>query len=124
MNIYILFLFYFATAFDNFAYFDGVKYGVIEDVTSSLAASCDTTGKFLNIFGCLIIFNPQAPIAQKSADEVVFRRFQGEGVEFFLNRTSLTRFKPDLSPSRFHFSVGFISRSYFESDGFIPFSNE
>ena len=23
-------------------------------------------------------------------DEVVFRRFQGEGVEFFLNRTSLT----------------------------------
>ena len=27
--------------------------------------------------------NPQAPIAQKTADEVVFRRFQGEGVEFF-----------------------------------------
>ena len=25
----------------------------------------------------------------------------------------------DLSPSRFHFSVGFISRSCFESDGFI-----
>jgi len=35
-------------------------------------------------------FNPKAPIAQKIADEVVFRRFQGEGVEFFLNRTSLT----------------------------------
>ena len=30
----------------------------------------------------------------------------------------------DLSPSRFHFSVGFISRSCFESDGFIAFSNE
>ena len=30
----------------------------------------------------------------------------------------------DLSPSRFHFSVGFISRSYFESDGFIAYSNE
>ena len=30
-------------------------------------------------------FNPQAPIAQKIVDEVVFRRFQGEGVEFFLN---------------------------------------
>ena len=34
--------------------------------------------------------NPQAPVAQKSSDEVVFRHFQGEGVEFFLNRTSLT----------------------------------
>ena len=30
-----------------------------------------------------IIFNPQAPVAQKTADEVVFRRFQGEGVVFF-----------------------------------------
>ena len=28
-------------------------------------------------------FNPQASVAQKVADEVVFRRFQGEGVEFF-----------------------------------------
>ena len=27
--------------------------------------------------------NPQAHVAQKIADEVVFRRFQGEGVEFF-----------------------------------------
>ena len=34
--------------------------------------------------------NPHRPVAQKVADEVVFRRFQGEGVEFFLNRTSLT----------------------------------
>ena len=31
------------------------------------------------------IFNPQAPVAQKSEDEVVFLHFQGEGVEFFLN---------------------------------------
>ena len=30
----------------------------------------------------------------------------------------------DLSPSRFHFSVGFRSRSSFESDGFIVYSNE
>ena len=30
----------------------------------------------------------------------------------------------DLSPSSFHFSVGFISRSYFESDGFIAYSND
>ena len=28
-------------------------------------------------------FNPQAPVAQKIADKVIFRRFQGEGVEFF-----------------------------------------
>ena len=34
--------------------------------------------------------NPQAPAAQKVADEVVFRRFQGEGVEFFFRWTSLT----------------------------------
>ena len=29
------------------------------------------------------LVNPQAPVAQKAADQVVFRRFQGEGVEFF-----------------------------------------
>ena len=27
--------------------------------------------------------NPHRPVAQKVADEMVFRRFQGEGVEFF-----------------------------------------
>ena len=27
--------------------------------------------------------NPHTPVAQKVADEVVFRRFQGEGVDFF-----------------------------------------
>ena len=30
----------------------------------------------------------------------------------------------NLSPSRFHFSVGFISKLCFESDGFIAYSNE
>ena len=30
----------------------------------------------------------------------------------------------DLSPSRFHYSVGFISRSCFDSDGFIAYPNE
>ena len=30
----------------------------------------------------------------------------------------------DLSSSRFDFSVGFISRSDFESDGFIAYSND
>ena len=28
-------------------------------------------------------FNPHTPVAQKVSDEVVFRRFQGEGVEVF-----------------------------------------
>ena len=32
--------------------------------------------------------NPQAPVAQKNADEVVFRHFQGEGVEEFFCRIS------------------------------------
>ena len=31
-----------------------------------------------------LILNPHTPVTQKVADEVVFRRFQGEGVEFFL----------------------------------------
>ena len=74
--------------------------------------------------------NPQALVVQKVTDEVVF---QGEGVEFFFNRTSLTPHQifdayllesTDFSPSRFHFSVSFISRSYFESDGFKAYSNE
>ena len=56
-------------------------------------------------------FNPQAPVAQKIADATVFRRFH------LLKNT-------DLSPSRFHFSVDFISRSCFKSDGFIAYSNE
>ena len=65
----------------------------------------------------LMNFNPQGPVAQKIADEVVFRRFQGEGVEFFF-KSDLTDppqifdapllVNTDLSPSRFHFSVGFI----------------
>ena len=45
---------------------------------------------FLNLHGRKFLvetykyyFNRQAPVAQKTADELVFRRFQGEGVEFF-----------------------------------------
>ena len=30
-----------------------------------------------------ILFNPHTPVAQKVTDEVVFRRFKGEEVEFF-----------------------------------------
>ena len=75
------------------------------------------------------MFNPQTPGAQKVADQVVARYFQGEGVEF-LNRTSLPPQifdahlleNIDLSPFSFHFSASFISRSCFESDGFIVHS--
>ena len=31
----------------------------------------------------LISFNIHTPVEQKVADEVVFRRFQGKGVDFF-----------------------------------------
>ena len=62
-----------------------------------------------NLYSSLFLIwakiNPQVPVAQKTADEVVYRRFQGEGVEFFFNRSSLTnifqaltdfRFKPEI----------------------------
>ena len=72
--------------------------------------------------------NPHTPVAHKVADEVVFRRFQCEEVEFFF-KSDLTDpcqildshllEDTNLSPSSFHFLVGFISRSCFESDGFI-----
>ena len=80
----------------------------------------------------LSIFNSQAPVAQKVADEVVFRRFQGEGVEFF-NRTSLIPLRflmrifwkiPILALPAFIFQWVLISRSCFESDGFIAYSSE
>ena len=77
-----------------------------------------------------LFLNPQTPFAQEIADEVVSRHFQGEGVEFFF-KSDLTDPPPhqifdahlletiDLSPSRFQFSVDFISRSCFESDSFM-----
>ena len=34
------------------------------------------------------MLNSHTPVAQNVADEVVFRRLHGEGVEFFFNRTS------------------------------------
>ena len=65
------------------------------------------------------------PVTQRVADEAVFRRFQGEGVEFFL---ILPDWPPqifdahllentNLSPSSFHFSVSFYINICFESDG-------
>ena len=75
------------------------------------------------------------PVAQKVADELVFRRFQGEGVEFFLIGPHWTthplRFfmrifleNTNLSSSSFHFSAGFYIKVCFESDGFIAYRNE
>ena len=91
--------------------------------------------KYFRIYTNLItnlVINPQAPVAPKIADEVLFRRFQGEGVDFF--KSDLTDHPQiliahlleniNLSPSRFHFSVGFISSLCFESDSFIAYSNE
>ena len=77
--------------------------------------------------------SPHTPVAQKVSDEVVFRRFKGEGVEFFLklDLTDLPQIfnahlleNTNLSSSSLHFTVGFISRSFFESDGFIAYSND
>ena len=53
--------------------------------------------------------NPDTPVAQKVADELFFRRLQGEREN--------TNFRLPSS----HSSVGFISRSCFNSDGFIAY---
>ena len=42
---------------------------------------------FQNHFVKSLLINPHTPVAQKVADEVVYRRVQGEEVEGFLNRT-------------------------------------
>ena len=44
----------------------------------------------------IVQINPHAPVAQKIADEVVFRRFRGEGSSFF---------KSDLTDSPLRFSM-------------------
>ena len=63
----------------------------------------------------------RAPFAQKIADEVIFRRFQGEAVEFFISDLTDTPQifdahlleNTNLSPSSFHFSVGFYFKIIF-----------
>ena len=95
-------------------------------------------GQILNSDSVRVYINPQAPVAQKIADEVVFQRFQGEGVEFFF-KSDLTDppqifdahllENSDLSSSSlevpdFIFKVHFRSRSCFELDGFIAYSTE
>ena len=42
----------------------------------------DNNEKSCSRFKNRVPLNPQAPVAQKVADDVVFRRFRGEGVEF------------------------------------------
>ena len=39
---------------------------------------------FKNLSIYTLIINPHTPVAQKNPDELVFRRFEGDGVEFFL----------------------------------------
>ena len=70
---------------------------------------------------CKNEINPQTLVAQKVADEVIFRRFQGEGIEFF--KSDLTDpsqifdahllKNTNLSPSSFHFSLGFYIKIMF-----------
>ena len=65
--------------------------------------------------------NPHTPVAKKVADEVVYRRFQGEGVEFFKSDfTDPPQIfdahlfeNTNLSPSRIYFSVGFYIKIMF-----------
>ena len=47
----------------------------------------ETTDKDFCFMVKLSLINPQALVAEKNVDELVFRRFQGEEVEFFLNLT-------------------------------------
>ena len=45
--------------------------------------------------------NLHTPVAQKVADEVVFRRFQGEGVEFFKSDHTDSSYLTQMSESLF-----------------------
>ena len=47
-------------------------------ITSHKLSNTDTFKKSI-----MDNINPHKPVAQKVAEEVIFRRFQGEGVEFF-----------------------------------------
>ena len=86
----------------------------------------------LAVFSQYSLINPQAPVAQKIPDEVVFDVSNVKESSFFKpdltdppqNFDAHLLENTNLSPFRFHFSVGFISRSCFESDGFIAYLNE
>ena len=53
----------------------GVKVVALEQISQCLSSVVSSFEQPQNL-------NPQVPVAQKIADEFVFRRFQGEGVEF------------------------------------------
>ena len=50
---------------------------LLENATQECLPACSE-------FHRKVRLNPQAPVAQKITDEVVFRRFQGGGLEVFL----------------------------------------
>ena len=50
-------------------------------ILANIQWKISTGNQYLNKI-VFTFFNPQAPVAQKIADEVIFRRSQGEGVEF------------------------------------------
>ena len=52
-------------------------------ITIMLGMSINFGNEIFMKLKIVFYFNLQAPVAQKVADEVVFRLFQGEGVEFF-----------------------------------------
>ena len=53
------------------------------EISLFLESSCVSEISCVIEISCIFELNPQAPVAQKIADEVAFRRFQSEGVEFF-----------------------------------------
>ena len=86
---------------------------------------------FSNLLAFLDL-KPHTPVAQKVANEVFFRRFQGEEVELILNRPSLIHPQifdahllenTNLNSFSFHFSVVYNIKICFESDGFIAYPN-
>ena len=79
------------------------------------------------------IFSPSGARCAEKFEWGGFSTFRRWRSRVFLNLTSLTSHQifdahfletNDLSPSRFHFSVSFIPRSWFESDGLIAYPNE
>ena len=66
-----------------FVHFELEELNIIRRSHQGDSKSSEKYIKFFKLFQNAVFINPQAPVAQKIADEVVFRRFQGEGVVFF-----------------------------------------
>ena len=67
------------TKYYKFTQLRKLVFGSILLVSFSSILNYDAVGR--DLFN--VNFNHHTPVAQKIADEVVFRRFQGERVEFF-----------------------------------------